>query len=267
MHDGQHRAMTDRAGAAPSALTHFAAEVVSRLVTRDVAAPPVLREALVLQLMAAVRSLDPRPLALLKAELRRARIGPAALADLYIPEVARRLGQGWHEDSASFAEVSIGAARLQAILRGLAEGWTADDGGARDGPTALVLMPPGEQHTLGAMLATARLRRAGVSVCLRIGPEVSELRALFARRGFDAVLLSVATTDKLEVCGKLVKTVKDFSGNRVPVAVGGAALVGNGEASPWLGADLGADIVTSDLDVALQACGLTAGPIRARQRA
>lgn len=263
MHDGQHRGVTGRADQAPAAVNHFAAEVVSRLVARDVAAPPVLREALVLQLMAAVRSFDPKPLALLKADLRRARVSMAMLADLYIPEVARRLGQGWHEDTATFAEVSIGAARLQAILRDIAAVWSADEHGARDGPTVLVLMPPGEQHTLGAMVAVARLRRMGVSVCLRIGPGISELRELFARRSFDAVLLSVATTDKLEVCRKLVKTLKDFSGNTVPVAVGGAVLLQNEDELLCLGAD----IVTSDLDVALQACGLFGGLTRAWKRA
>lgn len=263
MHDGQHSGGARRADEAPAAVTHFAAEVVSRLVARDVAAPPAIRESLVQQLMTAVRSADPRPLDALRGDIRRARVSTVMLAECYIPEAARRLGQGWHEDTATFAEVSIGTARLQAILRDMTSTWIADESGVRDGPTVLVLIPAGEQHTLGAMVATARLRRMGVSVCLRIGPGLSELRELFARRSFDAVLLSVATTDKLEVCRKLVKTLRDFSGNTTPVAVGGAVLMLDEDELLCLGAD----VVTNDLDVALQACGLTGGLSRAWKRA
>ncbi|ABA79456.1 hypothetical protein GQF56_05700 [Rhodobacter sphaeroides] len=252
MHDGLQRDRAGIAGEGPVAVSHFAAEVVARLTARDGATHAPLREDLVRRLLVAVRSMDRAPFELLKPELRRARVSRVALAELYIPEVARRLGQGWHEDECTFAEVTIGTARLQAILRDIATSWSADEGGMRDGPAVLVLLPPGEQHTLGAMVAVAKLRRLGVSVCLRMSTGPAELRELFGKRRFDAIMISLAHAEMLEVGRKLVKTLKDMTGGRIPVAMGGALFLDGTEAASIPEAD----IVTNDIEAALQACGL-----------
>lgn len=263
MQDGRHRGMTGRAVGGPVAVSDFAAEVVARLIARDSGGPARLREELVQRLLEAVCTTDRQAFEALKPDLKRARISAAMLADLYIPEVARRLGAGWECDTISFAAVSMGAARLQGILREIGAGWCADEDGERDGPTVLMLVPEGEQHTLGAAVATARLRRMGVSVCLRIGLSGGAVRELFAGRGFDAVMISAACTDKLEACRKMVKTLKDMPGRPVPVALGGALVHLNKEDALCLGAD----IVTNDLEAALQACGLSGSVIRAQKRA
>lgn len=261
MHDGLQRDRVGLAGDGPVAVSRFAAEIVARLSARDGATNAPIREDLVRRLLEAVRSTGRAPFESLKPELRRARVSRVALAELYIPEVARRLGQGWHEDTCTFAEVTIGTARLQAILRDIATSWSADENGLRDGPTVLVLLPAGEQHTLGAMVAVAKLRRLGISVCLRIGTGPAELRELFQRRGFDAILISIAHAEMLEVCRNLVKTLKDMTGNTVPVAVGGALFLDGTEAASLLGAD----IVTNDIETALQACGLGGSLLRPQQ--
>lgn len=265
MDDGLQRGRTGLAGDGPVAVSRFAAEIVARLSARDGATNAPIREDLVTRLLAAVRSADRGPFEALKPELRRARVSRVALAELYIPEVARRLGQGWHEDTCTFAEVTIGTARLQAILRDIATSWSADEAASQlDGPTVLVLLPAGEQHTLGVMVAVAKLRRLGISVCLRIGSGAPELRELFVRRRFDAVLISIAHAEMLEVCRNLVKTLKEIAGGSVPVAVGGALFLDDAQAASLLGAD----IVTNDIEAALQACGLggslpRAQPVRA----
>ena len=252
MHDGDYRAEDRRAFGASMGLTDFAAEVVARLVAREAAGGRVLREPLVTSFMEAVRSADPRAFDRLKPELRRARISAATLADLYIPEVARRLGEAWEADCLSFAEVTVAMTRLHAILREIGAAWVAHEVPGGGDKTLLLVLPTGEQHTLGAMVIAGWLRRRGISVCLRIAPSMADLVTLMASRRFDGAMVSIACNDKLEVCAKLVKTLKEAAGFALPVAVGGANL----ERWEEVCAVTGADIVTNDLPLALSALGL-----------
>lgn len=249
MQDGMLRAADRNAATAAGGVSQFAVEVVARLVSRDGAAVPGLRDSLVCRIMDAVRSSDPAAVEALKPELKRARISAATLADIYIPEVARRLGQGWEDDNISFAEVTMGVARLQAILREIGATWVADDSATESTATVLMVLPSGEQHTLGALCVAGWLRRRGVSVCLRIAPSMSDLADLLTSRNFDGAMISIACDDKVEACARLVKALKEFSKNDLRVAVGGAI------ASFAEGAlrDTGADIVTNDLAAAVLA--------------
>lgn len=236
-------------------VTQFAAEVVARLVQRDTAEEIGLREHLVERFVLAVIASDPEDLELFKPELRRARVSAASLADLYIPEVARRLGRAWETDCLSFASVTMGVARLQAILREIGAEWAADREGAVDAPMILLVLPTGEQHTLGAMVLAGRLRRMGVSVCMKISPTTQELGHFVAERAFDGALVSIACNDRLESCSKLVKTLKESSKVELRVVVGGAIL----EASDDVMRATGADLVTNDIFRAFDYLGLTVG--------
>ncbi|MFN4153014.1 MAG: hypothetical protein ACK4HF_00015 [Paracoccaceae bacterium] len=233
-------------------IAQFAADVVARVAAHDGAARFALNEPLVAALMAAVRSADPGALDRLRPGFRRSRITHQMLADHYIPEVARRLGRGWEEDWASFAEVSIGSARLQAFLHDIGRVWATESTSAADGATVLVIVPQGEQHSMGALVAAGWLRRNGVSVCLRIAPTGDELAAILAQRSFDGAMISVACHEKLETCTGLVKTLKEETSGRLRIALGGAVL-GRGED---VSAVSGVDIVTSDLPKAVRALGL-----------
>jgi methylmalonyl-CoA mutase cobalamin-binding subunit len=201
--------------------------------------------------MSAVSLGDASAFEVMKPELKRARVSAAMLADVYIPEVARRLGEAWMLDGLTFAEVTMGTARLQAILREIGTNWSADAMGGADGATILVVLPVGEQHTLGAMVLAGRLRRKGISVAMRIAPHATDLAAYVASRNFDAAFVSVAVQDRLETCGKLVRTLKEATGGRLKVAVGGAVLDQGA-----LMAQTGADMVSSDIDAVLQAFGV-----------
>lgn len=247
MQDGIFRAADRSTTTAAGGVSQFATDVVARLVARDAVGGAVLRDSLVHRFMDAVRSSDPGAFEALKPELKRARISAATLADVYIPEVARRLGQGWDEDCISFAEVTMGVARLQAILREIGKTWVADDAGPQAGMTMLFILPSGEQHTLGALVAAGWLRRQGISVCLRIAPSVSDLTELLSTRSFDGAMISIACNDKLDVCARTVKTLKDASTNDLRVAVGGAIMEWGEDAVKATGAD----IVTNDLKAAL----------------
>ena len=240
-------------GLSGAGFTQFAADVMAKVAARDGAARIALKEPLVVAMLAAVRSSDAFALDRMRPDFRRARISNEVLADHFIPEVARRLGRGWEEDLVSFAQVSIGTSRLQAFLHEIGAGWAADGTEDAGAATVLVIVPEREQHTLGALVATGWLRRAGVSVCLRIAPTAAELAAIVAQRRFDGVLLSVACHERLEVCTRLVKTLRSETSNGLRIALGGAIL----ERGEDIAAVSGVDIVTNDLPKAVEALGLT----------
>lgn len=252
MHDGLFESADRRPNGASLSVSKFAAEVVARLVAREEAGGNDIREVLLQKFVAVVKSSDPRAIDALRPEFRRARVTLSILADVYIPAAARRLGKEWEEDVSTFSDVTIGVARLQAILREIGSDWTSDEGVRGQDATLLLILPSGEQHTLGAMVVASWLRRQGISVCLQIAPMVSDLICLMATRRFDGVMISIACEDKLEACVKLVKTIKGASGGALPVAVGGVVLSELGERK----IDLGADIVTNDLSAAIDALGL-----------
>lgn len=235
-------------------VSQFAADVVAKLVARDGADEAGLREPLLQRFYEAVTASDLCAFGEIKPDFKRARISASALADHYIPEVARRLGQAWEDDTLGFAGVTVGVARLQAILRELGRTWSADALGMSSGPTVLVLLPEGEQHTLGAMVIAGRLRRMGISVCLRIAPQFSELSRYVSEHKFDGALISVTCMSRLETCRKLIKTLKDATNGKLMVAVGGAIL-DDAENVVRL---TGADVVTNDISYALDAMGIFA---------
>jgi len=233
-------------------VSQFAAEVVARLVLRDGTDEAGLREALLQRFLTAVASSDPGAFEALKPELKRARVSASSLADCYIPEAARRLGEAWETDSMSFANVTMGVARMQAILREIGAAWSADAMGQTGGPTLLVILPQGEQHTLGAMVLAGRLRRMGVSVSMRISPTAAEIARYVAERTFDGTLISIACNDRLETCRILVKTLKEAQSGGMKVAVGGAIR----DSAESVKQATGADLVTNDIFEALSEMGL-----------
>jgi methanogenic corrinoid protein MtbC1 len=251
MHDldfglAERRAVGDVAG-----LERFASEVVSLLASRAATGGRPC-EPLLNDLIDAAISVDPSRIRNVLSRFRRARISPAALVDFYIPAAARRLGEEWMEDRLSFSSVTIGSGRLQALLRAQSKEWAADRGDTRDGrPVVLLATPQGESHVLGALVATSMLRRAGVSVCLRMAVDRGEVVALAAERAFDAAMLSVSCRDGVDAARELVKVIKAVR-PEAPVVVGGVGMSVEGD----VGSCAGADLATSDMNAALRFCGI-----------
>jgi MerR family transcriptional regulator, light-induced transcriptional regulator len=182
----------------------------------------------------------------------RAQIGIDDIVDLYVPEVARRLGQDWHDNRRSFSDVTIGAARLQGLLRELAGRW--EDGLWRDldCPAVAVVVLENEFHTLGAVVLSQQLRRLGVSVQLIVGQSEAEIIQCVAQDRFDAILVSVSRSECLASLRKLVEKLRRASVHPTQVVVGGAAIGDEGEIRILTGADH----VATDAGEALIKCGL-----------
>jgi methanogenic corrinoid protein MtbC1 len=245
MRDSQHDGQGDHGG---DGLAVLARTVVARIASRD---GPVQRQVdhdLVVTLARALSAPSPDGFEALRPDLRRARIGEAELIDSYFPAIARFLGCAWAEDQAGFAEVTLGTARMQGMLRQLGRDWDSATTAAPDGGTVLIVLPQGEQHSLGAMVLAGQLRRQGISVQLRIGTPPDELCRLVAERDFDCAMLSVACEERLALCAKLVKSLKEGSAGRLRVAVGGAVL----DRPVDICQRTGADIATNDPKLALE---------------
>ena len=250
----QEPQLPDRAslGQDAAGVSYFASQVVSLLAERNTRSMSKPREPLVAGLVAASLAGTKDAFAELLVEVRMSRISLAALADIYIPLAAERMGAAWLADEMSWLDVSIGVGRMQSLLREIGNAWAADQAGDTGQGTILLIVPDREQHTLGPMVAMGQMRRYGVSVCLRIAPTLNELRHLMATREFDGVMISVATKEKLEAVAKSVQFLKSVMTKPTPIVVGGAVMAKVEDPAACTGADLS----SNDIGVALEAIGL-----------
>lgn len=241
-----------RSAASDGGVIDFASWVVALLAARKQSAEPRLRPTVMAAFRSAVVDHDAGRMEAFLRDLVRQKVSASAVADLYIPALARTLGEDWLEDRASFFDVTLAASRMQAMLRAIGMGWSADSGSGPALPSLLLIVPPREQHSLGAMVLLGQLRRLGISVRLLIAPTAQELRRTLVAGSFSGVWISVVGTDRLAEIPQLVAQVRSVRGAGLPVVVGGAiAHLGKEMLS-----STGADAVTADLDEALSACGI-----------
>ncbi|MDJ1009085.1 MAG: hypothetical protein QNJ13_14805 [Paracoccaceae bacterium] len=250
MTDGPERSASTRRHRDSGAVTSLASQALSVLATRRVPRDARATQTLIAKLEAAVLDRNPDRRMAVLAEIRSMRIPDAQVAEEFIPEVARRLGHAWCEDNMSFADVTIGSARLQAMVRDLSP--DDRDYGAGPAPLIAVIVPGEEHHTLGAMVLTAQLRRLGFSVRLFLGKGDGYVLEALGADTFDAIFLSAAHGEKLVKLGGFVKKMRQAVSRATPIIVGGSA-VARGVAIEGY---VGADVFTSDVHEALNACGL-----------
>jgi methylmalonyl-CoA mutase cobalamin-binding subunit len=253
MRDSQHGGQGERD---VSGVSSLARSVLSRLSQRFVESDRGPGPDEVEAMARTAAAIDPADFQALRAELRRRRVSEADLADLYFPAVARKLGQDWADDRLGFAEVSIGLARLQAVLHDVARDWFSNNTARPDSATTLLLLPEAEQHSFGALVLMGRLRRRGVSVQLMTGARPDQVQGLLRRRSFDVVMISLACEERVEPTRNLVAAVRRTVEEPVQIVVGGAVM----ERIADLKGLTGADLATCDPDLAL--AGLDLAPRR-----
>lgn len=241
-----------RAAASDGGVIDFASWVVALLAARKNAAEPRLRPSLLAAFEVALVDQDPARLDVFLRDLVRQKVSASAVADLYIPAMARKLGEDWLEDRASFLEVTLATSRMQAMLRAIGMAWTADNGNIPNTCSLLLVVPPREQHSLGAMVLLGQLRRIGISVHLLIAPSEQELRNVLAAVSFSGVLISVAGTERLAEIPQLVSHMRAVRGVGLPIVVGGQVV----HCDKDVLALTGADAVAGTLSEALCACGI-----------
>lgn len=234
----------------PARVTSLAARALDMLATSRRRDRPAPVESWVRALAEAAIDPDPAARRDVARRMRAAGVTGEDIGDVYIPAAARRLGEAWSEDRLSFAAVSIGSARLQALLRD-AQIAAAQD--PVDGAGELrVMVLADAHHTLGAMVLTNQLRRTGTSVRLGFLQQTDEVDRIVSECGFDAILVSVARADDFTPTADAVARLRRLTGGRVPLIAGGSIMD--------LGADsarcmTGADHATGDPRRALELIG------------
>lgn len=218
---------------------------------------------------------DPRHLALLR--LRQDGISLRSIVDHVVPDIARHLGLLWASDEISFAEVTIGTARLQETVRTLAvkdHAWAivtgqpdaADemrDAGSpapeRQARRVLMVIPRPEHHTLGVFVASDQFRRRGFDVDIAIDRHPRQIASMARLKRYDMIGITVAGRKTLASAREIIDMVRPNLTRVTPIVLGGS-FAGSG-------ADLrrvtGADYIAEDVTSAVAQCGLHAEPVPA----
>lgn len=172
----------------------------------------------------------------------------------YVPAVARKLGEFWVQDKATFVQVTIGAARLQALFQNrtdLPRG-TWLDRTVPLGQSLLMILPAVEDHTLGAFAAADQFRRHGLWVRMAIRLSNAELLHVVEEGRFSMLGISMATYKSVENVQEIIKNLKSGLERCPPIVVGGKYVADSD------GVELltGADLAVRSAREAIEACGL-----------
>lgn len=185
------------------------------------------------------------------ARIMRRGVSPQQIVDEVIPATARYLGQLWMQDRLSFAEVTIGTARLQETVRAMTIRRQCVD--AAEGTlNVLLVVPRSEDHTLGIFVLAEQFRSLGCHVEVSIGNHAVEVAQMVRDTKFDLIGVSCGGRRSLSAVRDLVKSMRGSVARKLNIAVGGAV--------NDLGVDVkavtGADQVCTDAKSALQNANL-----------
>lgn len=151
---------------------------------------------------------------------------------------ARRLGDLWTADVCDFAQVTIGLGRLQQLLRELSHSFQPETAPWDIGRRALLTAIPGEQHTLGILIVSEFLRRAGWDVLGWPTATKVELVDAVHNEWFAVLGLSLGSEAKLDELASVIHAVREASQNgSIGVMVGGPVFVEHPEFVALVGAD------------------------------
>jgi len=186
--------------------------------------------------------------------LRQDGVSTDEIIDQIVPAVAALMGDRWFADTISFADVTIGAARLQETVRVL--GWhdLSRDHGKAETPMILLIIPRGEDHTLGAFVLADQFRRRGYRVEMAIDRHPRQVAEMLRKRRYRMVGITVSGRRTLASARELVDIIRLTVTRVTPIIIGGAILDKGCDALTLSGADHTA----RDAGSALRRCGLDA---------
>lgn len=167
-----------------------------------------------------------------------------------IPTTARLMGERWFDNKLSFADVTIGAARLQETIRAL--NVKASRETVLNGDCILLVVPRTEYHTLGVFVAANQFRCLGIDVHLAVGMHPRQVAHLVKRHRFPAVGITASGRRSLIAARELVDAVRNSVPKITPIIIGGSVT----KLSLDIKQMTGADHVTSDPERVIDLCGL-----------
>jgi len=192
-------------------VAHVARRALCALVAKDgitTQAPETQPwDALTQPLFDAAIHVDPRVLTDLLATLQASGHSGTMIAFDVLPDVARQLGTAWEDDIISFADVTVGCARLQRALHHLADDTSDTPVATGDQPDCLVIVPKGAQHTFGAMILAKQLRYAGMRVTMDLEAAPNTLCTLAKSQTFSTVFMSASPSETSDMLRALTRTI------------------------------------------------------------
>ncbi len=172
--------------------------------------------------------------------------------DHVIPAIARHLGELWFADDISFADVSIGTARLQETVRMLRSRERGRPNAAGRDARVLLIIPGPEEHTLGVVVAADQLRRRGLMVELSIAERRMDLAGRVRDGRYKMIGITASGVRTVASVKELVDTIRRNAQQFTPIILGGPLA----EADEGLKDRLSVDFITTDICAAARRCGL-----------
>lgn len=169
-------------------------------------------------------------------------------------DTARMLGNLWADNKISFAETTIGVARLQETVRSLAARGPLEKS-TKVGAEILLLAPEHENHLLGLFIACEAFEEAGCYVHLAIGQSPEEIGTLAQRHRYDMIGISVSSNRTVKEARAIVRKLRGGKSRSTPIILGGG-LVADETKHVELIAETDVDHITCDPMVALRHCGV-----------
>ena len=187
-------------------------------------------------------------------ELLSSGVSSEEIYHTFVPEAARAMGEMWLHDEASFVDVTIGASRLQTLLRDaeVSDGNRWFDRSIPLGQSVLMIIPEFEDHSLGAFVAADQFRRHGLWVHMAIGLNSDELIKLLSTGRFSMIGVTAASRKTVEKLAGLIDYIRSGMVSCPPVVVGGRAV---GEIAD-VARRTGADHAVKSVREAVERCGL-----------
>ncbi len=165
----------------------------------------------------------------------------------YISGAARLLGERWVNDDITFTDVTIAAGHLYVIMRALRPNFISDVADIKKGARALFSPTPGEDHTLGIMMAADMFRERGWQIDLKTGLDHDALVDAASVGRYPIIGLSAGSAKMIVPLTRLIASLRVIS-------PGSAILVGGELAAiePELAEIVDADSIAGDAPTAIR---------------
>ena len=139
-----------------------------------------------------------------------------------IPEIARRFGKQWEDDSLSFAEVSMGVSKLERVIHKLDYLFQANQLDRQQNKAIFISGFPGSQHSLGTLIFANFLTFSGWQVHRPNQVNIDSIVYGVSSKMLQAIAISISTNQQLEQLPSLIDLLRQKSQNsKIIVLVGG----------------------------------------------
>lgn len=182
------------------------------------------------------------------SEIMKLRATGTGIEQIYLGALApaaRRLGVWWDEDRASFADVTIGIARVYGIMYGLRAEFPITLEQTRR--HAMFAPVPGEDHTLGISMAADLFRSHGWDIDLKVGLGHNALIAAMAEGDAPIIGLSLGQEEQLPEIIRLIVALR-VTNPRAYILVAGQFVARHADTLTLTGADAAAAEIPEALE-------------------